>query len=215
MNTFVKATVLALAAVATVATTIQVAEAGERNWRKHHRPWHKRTVVIGVHPGVVVARPRIVYRDAPVVIRQAPAYDREVIYDDDTVYADPDQDYGNRAYRDDAPDADDYAAPRDYDYGDDEDYDNRAATEDDYFPERPQARVKRDSTERISKQAVIDSEPRRKPKKADTVKDAEAATLRPWTKEWKDWCSGRFSSFNPENGTYLGYDQKRHFCKAG
>ena len=45
--------------------------------------------------------------------------------------------------------------------------------------------------------------------------DASAANLKPWTKEWRDWCSGRYSSFNPQNGTYLGYDKKRYFCKAG
>lgn len=215
MNRFVKITVLTLAALATVATTIQFADAGERYWREHRR-WHKRVVVVGVTPGVVVSRPRVIYREAPVVVDEGPVYDRQTIYDDDdTVYADPDQDYGRRVYREDAPDPEDYAAPRDDDENDDQAYDNRPATEDDYFPERPKAYVERNSTESIRKQAVTETAPRKQVKKTTTIKEANAADLKPWTKEWKAYCANRFSTFNPQNGTYLGYDQKRHFCKAG
>ena len=227
MNKFVKITVLTLAALATVATTIQFADAGERYWRKHARPWHKRTVVVGVTAGVVAGaviatRPRVIYSEAPVVVDEGPIYDRETVYgDEDMVYADPDQDYGRRVYRDDAPEAEDYAAPRDeYEdgdrqgYGDQQTYDP-PATEDDYFPDRPQARVNRESTESIREQATIETAPRRHTKKTATIEEADAANLKPWTKQWRDYCSGRFSTFNPQNGTYLGYDQKRHFCKAG
>lgn len=222
MNRFVKITVLTLAAIATVATTIQFADAGERQWRKHARPWYKRTVVVGVTSGVVAGtiiatRPRVIYREAPVVVDEGTIYDRETLYDDDeTAYSDPDQDYDRRVYRDDAPETDDYAAPRDgYDDNDQQAYGDQPATEDDYFPDRPKARVERNSTESIRKQATVETSPRRQARKTATIKDADAANLKPWTREWKDWCSGRFASFNPQNGTYLGYDQKRHFCKAG
>lgn len=216
MNRFVKVTVLTLLALATAATTIQFADAGERYWREH-RPWHKRTVIVGVNPGVVVTRPRVIVREAPVVVDEGPVYDRETLYedDDDNVYADPDRDYGRRVYRENVPDPDDYAAPRDYDDNDDQAYDNRPATEDDYFPDRPQSRVERREVETLGKQAVIETAPRKQTRKTSTVKQTEASDLKPWTKEWKAYCADRFSTFNPQNGTYLGYDQKRHFCKAG
>lgn len=34
----------------------------------------------------------------------------------------------------------------------------------------------------------------------------------PWTREWYRYCKARFRSFDPESGTYLGYDGLRHFC---
>jgi len=218
MNKIVKITVLALLALATLLTSIQIADAGERYWRRHAGPWHKRVVVVAPAPRFVIApRPRVIYHPAPVIVDQGPIYDRETIYDDDdTVYADPDEGYGDRVYRDDAPEAE-YATPR-YDNRDDDDeqaYSDDSATEDDYFPERPAARVERKSNETIRKQATTETAPRKQVKKTPTVKEADAAGLKPWTKEWRDWCSGKFSTFNPQNGTYLGYDQKRHFCKAG
>lgn len=36
----------------------------------------------------------------------------------------------------------------------------------------------------------------------------------PWTRDWYRYCRSRFRSFDPESGTYLGYDGYRHFCQA-
>ena len=39
-----------------------------------------------------------------------------------------------------------------------------------------------------------------------------ASTLEPWTRGWYEWCDDRYRSFNPETGTYRGYDGRDHFC---
>jgi hypothetical protein len=210
MNRVAKAVILSIAALATVASAVEFASAGDRYWRKHHavKPWKKRVFVTGVTAGIVAgaviaARPRVIYREEPVIVDEAPIYDRESAYDDDTVYADPDETYGAGIYRDDALDAEEYAAPRDDEQFYDED--RAVGTENNYFPDRPEA--------------LVETKPKAKstaPKKVIREQaDASAVNLKPWSKEWKEWCAGRFSSFNPQNGTYLGYDQKRHFCKAG
>jgi hypothetical protein len=36
----------------------------------------------------------------------------------------------------------------------------------------------------------------------------------PWSKAWYNYCSQKFRSFNPETGTYRGYDGANHFCVA-
>lgn len=36
----------------------------------------------------------------------------------------------------------------------------------------------------------------------------------PWTRGWYDYCSNRYRSFNPNTGTYRGYDGRDHFCNA-
>ncbi|GGB04712.1 hypothetical protein GCM10011491_36010 [Brucella endophytica] len=38
--------------------------------------------------------------------------------------------------------------------------------------------------------------------------------LQPWTKRWYNYCFSRYRSFNPRTGTFLGYDQRYHFCTA-
>ena len=37
-------------------------------------------------------------------------------------------------------------------------------------------------------------------------------SLEPWTPGWYAWCENRYRSFNPERGTFRGYDGKDHFC---
>jgi hypothetical protein len=38
--------------------------------------------------------------------------------------------------------------------------------------------------------------------------------IEPWTREWYDYCSNRYATFNPRTGTFNGYDGQRHFCVA-
>ena len=38
--------------------------------------------------------------------------------------------------------------------------------------------------------------------------------LEPWSRDWFRYCSDRYRSFNPETGTYRGYDGRNHFCQA-
>jgi hypothetical protein len=35
-----------------------------------------------------------------------------------------------------------------------------------------------------------------------------------WTQAWFQYCSGRFRSFNPQTGNYLGFDGQYHFCQG-
>jgi len=200
MNKFSKTLILSVAALATVASTVEFASAGDRYWRKHHRGhWRGNAVIAGVAAGVVVggliaaSRPRVVYEDAPVVVDEDPIYE-----DRETVYVDPDEDYDRPASRERAPVDDEYAAPDDRyvePQGDGYD-DDQQADRSDYFPDKPAQRQsqRRDNSSRDY---------------------ADAGSLKPWTSEWRRYCADRYASFNSSNGTYLGYDQKRHFCKAG
>lgn len=40
-------------------------------------------------------------------------------------------------------------------------------------------------------------------------------TLEPWSPSWYRWCSDRYRSFNPDTGTFRGYDGRDYFCTAG
>ncbi|MDM9628803.1 BA14K family protein [Rhizobium sp. S152] len=42
-----------------------------------------------------------------------------------------------------------------------------------------------------------------------------AAGLEPWTPQWERYCAYRYRSFDPRSGTYIGYDNRSHFCTAG
>ena len=68
--------------------------------------------------------------------------------------------------------------------------DDLYADEDGYFPDRPDVGRER---ERV----------------------AERGTYEPWSRQWRNWCSDRYKSFNPSTGTYRGYDGRDHFCTAG
>lgn len=201
MNKFTKAVILGTAAIATVATTVEFASARDRyHWRYHHgRHFHNRAVaagVLGVTAGVLVgtalAQPRVVYRERPVVVDdEAPVY-----ADPDRVYVEPEAEYlgpvEGYAEPDDSeyvrPGADDYARPRDNRPAYDDEANNQAEDEN-YFPDRPAPRQRRD--------------------------DVAQGTLEPWTAEWRSYCKQRFQSFNATTGTYTGYDGKSHFCTAG
>ncbi len=43
----------------------------------------------------------------------------------------------------------------------------------------------------------------------------ETYGLEPWTPAWYRYCSQRYRSFNPDSGTFVGYDGRSHFCNAG
>ena len=40
------------------------------------------------------------------------------------------------------------------------------------------------------------------------------ASFEPWTREWYRYCSDRYRSFDPQSGTFMGYDGVRRFCEA-
>jgi hypothetical protein len=65
----------------------------------------------------------------------------------------------------------------------------RVYVEPDYYPE-PEPRV-------IYRQPVV------------------VPTYEPWTQSWYNYCSQRYRSFNPNTGTFVGYDGLEHFCTAG
>ena len=41
-----------------------------------------------------------------------------------------------------------------------------------------------------------------------------SGSLEPWTRGWYQYCDAKYRSFNPEKGTYRGYDGRDHFCVA-
>jgi hypothetical protein len=38
--------------------------------------------------------------------------------------------------------------------------------------------------------------------------------IEPWTRDWYEYCSDRYRSFNARTGTFTGYDGEHHFCVA-
>jgi hypothetical protein len=70
-----------------------------------------------------------------------------------------------------------------------------AEPDDDYYPPQPRPRV-------VRRPQVIYS-------------DDYAGGFEPWTRGWYQYCAARYRSFNPDRGTYRGYDGLNHFCKAG
>ncbi len=45
--------------------------------------------------------------------------------------------------------------------------------------------------------------------------NAGASSLEPWSAAWYDYCEARYRSFDPDTGTYTGYDGRTRFCVAG
>lgn len=39
-------------------------------------------------------------------------------------------------------------------------------------------------------------------------------SFQPWSREWYNWCSQRYRSFNATSGTFRGYDGQDRFCVA-
>lgn len=37
-------------------------------------------------------------------------------------------------------------------------------------------------------------------------------SFEPWTRGWYEWCDANYRSFNPQKGTFRGYDGLDHFC---
>lgn len=58
-------------------------------------------------------------------------------------------------------------------------------------------------------------EPDYYPERRVYVRPVAVPTYEPWTRSWYEYCSQRYRSFNPNTGTYRGYDGLDHFCVAG
>lgn len=39
-------------------------------------------------------------------------------------------------------------------------------------------------------------------------------SFEPWSRGWYEYCSDRYRSFDPQSGTFVGYDGREHFCVA-
>ncbi len=46
----------------------------------------------------------------------------------------------------------------------------------------------------------------------DVVYAGETGAFEPWSREWYRACAARYRSFDARSGTFMGYDQRRHFC---
>jgi hypothetical protein len=43
---------------------------------------------------------------------------------------------------------------------------------------------------------------------------AYGGQIEPWTRDWYQYCATRYRSFDPQTGTFRGYDGYDHFCVA-
>lgn len=41
-----------------------------------------------------------------------------------------------------------------------------------------------------------------------------AGGIEPWTRDWYEYCSNRYRTFDARTGTFVGYDGQEHFCAA-
>ncbi len=51
----------------------------------------------------------------------------------------------------------------------------------------------------------VDSGPR-------VVTYEDTVSLEPWSQGWYDYCGQKYRSFNPQRGTFRGFDGQDHFC---
>jgi hypothetical protein len=58
-------------------------------------------------------------------------------------------------------------------------------------------------------------EPRPVYRRARPVVVENYGGLEPWTPRWYRYCSQRYRSFDSQSGTFVGYDGREHFCRAG
>lgn len=50
--------------------------------------------------------------------------------------------------------------------------------------------------------------------KQQKVVTYDGGSLEPWSRGWYQYCDAKYRSFNPQKGTYRGYDGLDHFCVA-
>jgi BA14K-like protein len=77
-------------------------------------------------------------------------------------------------------------------------YDEPVYVDPDYYPPQPRAHVIR--------------RPVRQPHVIHY--DEYAGNFEPWSRDWFRYCANRYRSFDPQTGTYRGYDGRDHFCTA-
>ncbi len=58
-------------------------------------------------------------------------------------------------------------------------------------------------------------EPRPVYRRARPVVVETYGELEPWTPGWYRYCSQRYRSFDSQSGTFVGYDGREYFCRAG
>jgi hypothetical protein len=64
-----------------------------------------------------------------------------------------------------------------------------------------------------------DPEPRPRPHRPyyaepSVVYYQDRPALQPWSPEWFRYCGDRYRTFDPDTGTFVGYDGEEHFCAA-
>lgn len=58
-------------------------------------------------------------------------------------------------------------------------------------------------------------EPRPVYRRARPVVVESYGGLEPWSPGWYRYCSQRYRSFDSQSGTFVGYDGREYFCRAG
>ncbi|MBW9062679.1 BA14K family protein [Rhizobium herbae] len=75
------------------------------------------------------------------------------------------------------------------------------------------------SQPRYQERVYVDPEPEyyepRRVYRTRTVVVESDGGLEPWSRAWYRYCSQRYRSFDPQSGTFVGYDGREHFCRAG
>ncbi|MFT2212282.1 BA14K family protein [Rhizobium giardinii] len=75
------------------------------------------------------------------------------------------------------------------------------------------------SQPRYQERVYVDPEPEyyepRRVYRARPVVVESYGSLEPWSRGWYRYCSQRYRSFDPQSGTFVGYDGREYFCRAG